>query len=255
MTSELNPARTLEIVTISREYGSGGGEIAARLAAQLGWRLLDHEVVAQVARALDVSEADAAAHDEHVDSFALRLLTGLSVLQTAAPAPGPDLLDRDSDRYDQARQTAVLAAAAAGQVVIVGRGAQVLLAGRSNVLHVRIVAPLAARLAYVMRRERLDKAAAAARISHKDHDRIRFLQTMHQHHPDDARLYDLVVNTGEIGLDGVVDLLIVALERKARSLALPETERGPAAGLGSYPQPPPGQPGAGPDRHGASEAP
>src|SRR5262245_55586904 len=55
----------MRAVTISREYGSGGGEIAARLARQLGWRLVDHEVVAQVARALGVSEAEAAAYDEH----------------------------------------------------------------------------------------------------------------------------------------------------------------------------------------------
>ena len=113
-----------------------------------------------------------------------------------------------------------------------------LLAAHPEVLHVRIIAPLDARIAYVMRREGLDHAAAAARINHKDHDRARFLQTQHQHQPDDAHLYDLVVNTGAIALDGVVDLLVGALAHKAESLARPAAERGPGAGLGSYPQPP-----------------
>ena len=55
MTPNQDPAATIQIVTISREYGSGGGEIAARLAERLGWRLVDHEVIAQVAQALGVA--------------------------------------------------------------------------------------------------------------------------------------------------------------------------------------------------------
>src|SRR3954469_16080901 len=55
----------MHAITISREYGSGGGEIAARLAKHLGWRLVDHEVVFQVTRAVGVSEAEATEHDEH----------------------------------------------------------------------------------------------------------------------------------------------------------------------------------------------
>jgi cytidylate kinase len=244
MAQEHESARTMQIVTISREYGSGGGEIAARLARQLGWRLVDHEVVAQVAQALGVSEAEAESHDEHVDSLAMRLLSGLSIVQTPIPIGVPVPLDIDSDSYDQARRAAVLGAAATGQVVIVGRGAQVLLAGRPDVLHVRIIAPLDARIAYVMRREKLDHPAAAARIGHKDQDRVHFLQGVHQRNPTDAHLYDLVVNTGAIPLDQVVDLLVGALEGKARVLALPEAERGPGTGLGSYPQPPAdGRPG------------
>lgn len=238
MTPKQDPAGTIQIVTISREYGSGGGEIAARLAERLGWRLVDHEVIAQVAQALGVSEAEAAAHDEHVDSLALRVLSGLSILQAPIPVGMLPPLDIDSVSYDQARRAAVLGATAAGPVVIVGRGAQVLLAGRADVLHLRVIAPLEARIAYVMRREGLDHPAAAARISRKDHDRVRFLQTQHQHHPADAHLYDLVVNTGAIPLDRVVDLVVEALAHKAAALAQPPAERGPGAGLEPYPQPP-----------------
>src|SRR6476659_4044020 len=56
---------TMRAVTISREYGSGGGEIAARLSKRLGWKLIHHEIVMQVANALGVSQEDAAAHDEN----------------------------------------------------------------------------------------------------------------------------------------------------------------------------------------------
>jgi cytidylate kinase len=254
----LRPARAgaistgMRAVTISREYGSGGGEIAARLAQRLGWRLIDHEVVVQVAQALGVSEGEAAAHDERTAEVVPQILASLNVLPTPLPAaPGAASLS-DEVAYHAARRQVVRGALAAGQVVIVGRGAQVLLADRRDVLHLRIVAPLPGRIAYVMQREGLDHRAALARIQRKDRDRAHFLRTEHQQRPDDAHLYDLVVNSGVLDLESIVDLAVVALERKAERQALPGAELGPGAGLARYPQPPddftlpPGAAGASP---------
>ena len=231
------PGALMRAVTISREYGSGGGEIAVRLARRLGWRLVDHEVVRQVAQALGVSEADTEAHDEHVDSLVYRILTGLQVLSTPVPAIPPSFAT-DSGEYDTARRAAVRSAVGAGQVVIIGRGAQVLLANRRDVLHVRVVAPLEARIRYVQQREGGDHAAAQARIQSKDRDRARFLIAEHHRSPEDAHLYDLIVNTGVLDLDSVVDLVVLALERKARQVTTPVDALGPGAGLGRYPQAP-----------------
>src|SRR3954468_12190266 len=119
-------------VTISREYGSGGGEIAARLAKRLGGKLIHHEIVMQVAKALGVSQEDAEAHDEHAEGLVARVLYGLSAIQPPMPGGVPIDLSIDSRAYDEARTRAVAGAIAAGQVVIVGRGAQVLLADRRD---------------------------------------------------------------------------------------------------------------------------
>src|SRR5437763_12957746 len=77
----------MRAVTISREYGSGGGEVARRLADRLGWHLVDHEVVMDVARALSVSEAEAEAHDEHADRMASRILLSIGLVTSKATAP------------------------------------------------------------------------------------------------------------------------------------------------------------------------
>ncbi len=61
VNQEPDPVSQMRAITISREYGSGGGEIATRLASRLGWQLIDHEVVVQVAHELGVSEAEAEA--------------------------------------------------------------------------------------------------------------------------------------------------------------------------------------------------
>src|SRR2546425_10332816 len=54
----------MRAITISREYGSGGGEIAARLARQLNWQLIDHAIIEQTARELEVHETEEEKHDE-----------------------------------------------------------------------------------------------------------------------------------------------------------------------------------------------
>ena len=123
----------------------------------------------------------------------------------------------------------------AGHVVIVGRAAQAILANRRDVLHVRIVAPLKQRITYVARREGLDEAAVQARIQLKDRDRTRYLQSQYHFDVNDPLLYDLVINTGVIDLDSTVDLVCIALERKAHKLAVATGELGPVVGLPPYP--------------------
>ncbi len=225
----------MRAVTISREYGSGGGEISARLAQRLGWRLIDHEIVVRVAKELQVSVAEAAAQDEYATSLLTRILLSMRLIQPNLPVTPPDLLENDLQAYQEALRRVVEAATTTGQVVIVGRGSQVLLSGRREVLHVRVVAPLDLRVAYVMRREGLEQAAARERVQLKDRDRVRYLQSASHQHPADAHLYDLVVNTGVLDLESAVDLICLALERKARRLSIPAAELGPAAGLAPYP--------------------
>ncbi len=231
------PAVTqMRAITISREYGSGGGEIGVQLAKRLGWKLVDHEVAEQVARALNITEAEADAHDEHADNLIVRLLTNLSESLAPVSVPVQSLPSLITpEEYDEARRKVVEAAVASGHAVIIGRGAQVLLAGRPDVLHVRIIAPLEQRTAYVMRREGLDHARAQNRINTKDRDRARFLAAVHQRNPQDEHLYDMVVNTAVIELSDVVELLALALEKKARKLNTPLEELGPGTGLKNYP--------------------
>ena len=225
----------MRVITISREYGSGGGEIAARLARRLGWQLIDHEVVVRVAEKLHVSEEEAEEHDERVEGLASRIFKSLRLMHPTMPVTVDIPPSMDSRAFYEARCQIIEGAVASGQVVIVGRGAQAHLAERRDVLHVRIVAPFALRLAYVMSREGLDRAAAQARILQKDQERARYLQTFYHRQPGDPHLYDLVLNTGILDLESAVDVISIVLERKARRLALPAQELGPAVGLPRYP--------------------
>ena len=227
-------ASEMSAITISRQYGSGGGEVAAHLAQRLGWQLIDHEIVAQVAHSLGITEEEADVRDERVEGFIARALNALQAAALVVPAPvtPPDQAEMI---YNEALRKVVETAANTGRVVIVGRTGQALLAGRRDVLHVRIVAPLQQRIIYVARREGLDEAAAQSRIQSKDRDRTRYIQARFGRSVDDPLLYDLIINTAVLDLDSAVDLISLALERKARKLAVRTGELGPATGLARYP--------------------
>jgi cytidylate kinase len=232
----------MRAITISREYGSGGGEIAARLARRLDWQLLDHAVIEQTARELEVYETEVEKHDEeYVESTLSRIQNRIQqFVPTAATSVGePSNFSSpppatDTRAYQDTMRQIITAAANTGHVVIVGRGGQVLLADERDVLHIRVVAPLELRVAYVARREGLDPDAARKRVQAKDRARTRYMKTQYHSQHEDPHLYDLEINSAVLDLDSAVDLICLAVERKASRLSVPAEELGPAAGLTAY---------------------
>src|SRR5438132_4859745 len=221
MNDSSDTINQMSAVTISREYGSGGGEIAARLARRLGWQLIDHEIVERVAREMGTSTQEAEAQDEQTEGVRARALTSAAYLDPAlmVSAP-PEAFLSDRDVYRDTVNRVVRAAATRGHVVIVGRGSQVILAQRRDVLHVRIIAPFEKRVAYVMQREGLDQHAAQSRIKMKDLDRTRHLEVEYDRKPQDAQLYDIVLNISLLDLDSAVEVICFMLQQKVKLLSV-----------------------------------
>ncbi len=239
MNQDIETIKQMRAITISREYGSGGGEIASRLARRLGWRLLDHEIVERVAIEMGTSIEQAEARDERTEGFLMRAFNNLQFLEPAylAGSSSDAFLSNEETYLDTVREI-VRAAAAQGHVVIVGRGSQVLLADQRDILHVRIIAPFDKRVAYVMQREGLDRVAAQSRIKMKDSVRMRHLETAYHRKPSDAYLYDLVINTSFLDLDDAVEIISLALQHKAAHLSVKTGDLGPALGVSPYAEKP-----------------
>ncbi len=218
----------MRAVTISREYGSGGGEIAQRLATRLGWQLVDHQVVTLLAQRMGVSIREAEAYDERASSFVERMLTSIRNMEPVMMVNVPSGSLKPEELYHRALDQVVKAAARERHMVIVGRGSQIILRQRRDVLHTRIVAPLEQRIRYVMQREGLSRDDARVRIQMKDRNRHRYLQAQYLCDSADPHLYDLVCNTSVIDLDHVVELLCMALAYKATRLGMTEDKLGPA---------------------------
>ena len=239
MNEEFAPINQMCAVTISREYGSGGGEIATRLAKRLGWQLVDHAMVERVASEMGTSTQEVEVHDEHAEGeFARGLMISMQALYPAAMVSAPPEAFLSDEEYCDAFNRVVRAAAARGHVVIVGRASQVILADLRDVLHVRVIAPFEQRVVYVMQREGVDRHTAESRIHRKDHERASYLEREYHHKPDDAHLYDLVLNTSLLDLESAVDIICFTLEQQAKGLAKTTGELGPATGLAHYPAQP-----------------
>jgi cytidylate kinase len=239
MNQDAETINRMRAITISREYGSGGGEIATRLSRHLGWRLLDHEIVERVALEMGTSIEQAEAHDERTEGFLARAFNNLQFLEPAYLAgASSDAFLANEETYLGTVRRIVSAAVAQGHVVIVGRGSQVLLAEQRDILHVRIIAPFEKCVAYVMQREGIDRAAAESRIKMKDHDRMKHLETAFHRKSDDAHLYDIVLNTSFLNLDSAVEIISHTLQQKAGQLSVKTGELGPAAGVQPYPDKP-----------------
>jgi CMP/dCMP kinase len=238
MNEERDLSNRMRAITISREYGSGGGEIASRLARRLGWHLVDHALVERVARDMGTSLEEAEAHDEATGGFTSEILKTMAYLYPALMVNAPPEAFLSPDDYRRTVDRIVRAAATQGQVVIVGRGSQVILADLRDVLHVRVIAPFEKRVAYVMQREGVDHHTAESRIHRKDHERASYLEREYHQRPDEAHLYDLVLNTSLLDLESAVDIICFTLQQKAKALVAKTDELGPAAGLARYPAQP-----------------
>lgn len=253
MDESVDSTGGIHAVTIARAYGSGGGEIAARLAARLGWLLVDHALVVRVAREIGTNLEDAEMHDEHIQGTILAALAAIGPLFPDPTGTVPPATLLSDELYRATFDRLVRAAAARGRVVIVGRASEVILGGQPDILHVRVVAPFAQRVAYVMRREGMNRHAAEARIHRKDRDRATYLQREYHHRPDEIEMYDLMLNTGRLSLDGAVAVIREAM--RALSDGMREGAPGRIVGLARYPTAPGDIPTLHPDSRDAAGIP
>src|SRR5208337_1603739 len=131
------------VLTVNREFGSGGGRIAQTIAEWLGWKLLDKDIIDAIAYAAHVDSNVVRHYDEHVDSWLRRF--NQQAMRSAALAAGLELREGsvfDADETVKLTQKIVAQAWTEGSCVIVGRGAQCILQHKPDVYHAFVYAPL-----------------------------------------------------------------------------------------------------------------
>jgi hypothetical protein len=197
-------------LTIAREYGSGGAEIARMVADSLGWRLLDSALLAEVSRRAQAPMADAVALDERVDPWLHRISrplwqSGGDVVSGMAPVKIFDA-DAAAELADQVIEEAYRV----GDCVIVGRGAQCVLRGKKDVFHVFVYAGAADRLQRL--RARAQPGADANALLHSvDERRLEYVRRHYGENRLDPHLYDLMINAHDRS-EAAAKLILTAME-------------------------------------------
>jgi len=193
-------------VALSRDAGSGAGEIAALLSAGLGWDVYDKKLLEHMAADDNVRRRVYGLMDEREENFLADILR-------------PIALGRDALRNDYFRRLrmAVATIVSRTSAIFLGRGAVLLLPPDAG-LRVRIIAPRDVRIANFARRNNLDPAAAAAQVARIDQERKRFLESHFGPDADAPDRYDLTINTAGLSAADAAEIIAVALKRKTSAI-------------------------------------
>jgi CMP/dCMP kinase len=201
----------MSIITISRLYGSGGSEVAARVARELGWSLLDNAVLDQVGARLGITPAQVAAREERVPSLVERITDALALgsQEWITPMTASRRKPTDEQLIEVTRHV-VDEAIAAGPLVIVGRGAQAMLAERADAIHVFCYAPRRALIARSMKRDRVGPEEAARIVDETNAHREAWVARHWSRAWRVNENYHISLNTDWMGITGAADLIVFA---------------------------------------------
>jgi cytidylate kinase len=198
-------------ITLSRQTGAGGHTIAERLASRLQtespkasppWTVFDRNLVEKVLE------------DHHLPT---RLASHLPEDRTSQIEDiMGDLFEMSPPSWKLIEQTTetILRLVGLGNVIVIGRGANLVTARLPNVFHVRLVAPLDQRIASIQELRKLTRKAAATAVRDEDRGRARYLKKYFKADIEDPLLYHLVINTGFVGTDEAVEMIAEAMARK-----------------------------------------
>jgi cytidylate kinase len=205
----------IRIITVEREYGSGGAAIAQKLAQRLGWKLWDQELTGEIARLTQTDPARVQQREERIDPLFYRLAKVFMRGSFERGLPVSGLERFDADRLVEMIQGLMEQAASAGNAVIVGRGSPYFLRDRADVFSVFIFAPLEEKIRRVMAIGKSESEAMEL-INTIDKERATFVKKYYSMDWPSRHLYHLMINS-KVGDEIVMRMIqteVGALSRK-----------------------------------------
>lgn len=196
----------IKIVTIEREYGSGGGEIAQLLAGRLGWKLWDQALTEEIARLARCPRDVVEGREEKNDPLYYRLFKSFLRGSYEGSINAPKLNLVDSETILKITRRVVEQAAQTGNSVIVGRGSQQFLKDRPDTLRVFLYAPRENKVRRIMGRGKNEKEAEE-RVDTVDRERADFIQKYFSVEWPDRAIYHTMINTA-IGDEATVQMIL-----------------------------------------------
>ena len=204
------------VITITRQYASGGSEVARLVAGDLGWDVIDNEFVDEVARRAGLPPDAVAQREERAPGLLERLARTLAAgsPEMFIATAGVPRVEPDEAAIVQLTERVIAEAAAQGRIVLVGRGAQAVLAQRPDALHVYVVAPKPWRMKHAVERLGVNPADVEKVVDETDRQRDHYVKTYYGRHRQDVVNYDMVVNTGKLGIDGAAAFVVAEARRR-----------------------------------------
>jgi cytidylate kinase len=196
----------IRIVTVEREYGCGGGEIAQRLAQRLGWKLWDHQLTEEIARLANCTKAVVEQREERTDPLYYRLFKSFLRGSYEGSINAHKLNLVDSETILKMTERVVQHAAGKGDSVIVGRGSQLFLKDRTDTFRVFLYASRDDKVRRLLARGKSEREAQEL-VDTVDRERAGFIEKYFNVAWPDRSVYHMMINTG-VGDETVVQTIL-----------------------------------------------
>lgn len=196
----------MAVITISKEFGTESEKVASLVAEKLGYEYIGENLVAEIAKELNISESEAAMFRQTSQSRILRFVDRYtcSIVQKVVDREHGCLDDKN---YYEVTKKLVQNVHEAGNVIILGWGGQCLLKGKPDTLHVRLIKDMDLKIKEVMQSENLNPKAARAFIDREEDDLKAYIKHYFQEDWGAAHLYDLIIDMGKTSVEKAVDLI------------------------------------------------
>jgi cytidylate kinase len=200
----------VKIITIEREYGCGGGEIAQLVANRLAWKLWDQQLTEEIARLANCPKAVVEAREERNDPLYYRLFKSFLRGSYEGSINAPKLNLVDSETILRITKRVVEHAAERGNCVIVGRGSQQFLKTRPDTFRVFLYAPREDKVRRLLSRGKTEKEAEDL-VDTVDRDRADFIQKYFNVDWPDRAIYHTMMNTA-LGDEAVANMILSLMQ-------------------------------------------
>lgn len=194
-----------KVITINRQYGSGGREVGRKLAERLDIPFYDNEIITRAAKETGLSEAAfETVEDKATNSLLYSIAMGMNVFTNQDAGFAGLSLD---DRIFLAQSNVIRKIAEEGPCIIVGRCADYILKDRDNVINVFIAAQLDFRIRRAIEYDNVSETRAAEIVSKKDKSRANYYRYHAGERWDNLLDYDLTIRSDLIGIDNAVECI------------------------------------------------
>jgi len=196
-------------ITISRQYAAGGSEVAALVAEELGWSVIDDAFVDRLSERSGLTPADVASLEERVPTFLERLAQSSALSFPEYLSTTPDALEEPGElKLAKLSRELVAELGRRDRMVFVGRACAAVLGRETDALHVRLVASTSYRLRYAVEHLGVDEADAQRLLETTDRNRQRYHREFYRRDWSDPAMYHLVMNTEWLGLEGAARVVV-----------------------------------------------
>ena len=201
----------MAVVTISRQFGSGGRTLGKMIAEELGYTFVDNEIVQRLSKEANVSANWIRSFEKEAGSRLSRIISNMVSKRWLDRVLAGERGYLDEEIYLDYMVLIIAQIADEGNAVILGRGSQYILDDHPEAFHILLIDELENRIKFMVEHYEMTERQAAQAVNYEDRRRASLYRRMGKKNYNDAELYHLVLNMGRLDLQAALKIVCTKL--------------------------------------------